>query len=411
MKRIAFVIARYGREVNGGAEVHCRMLAERLCPYYEVEVLTTTIRNFGEPDKDYPEGVTTENGVTVRRFQPQPVDAEHHQQHRRQCKSARRMRYYLSKPGLLRLLSSLQPVWKSGIEAETRFLKSEPSYSPALLRHIENRQAQYDALIFLNLYLAETALGTLIAPGKSILIPLAHPNRQLYCSVNALAFTRVRHIAFNTEAERRLCRSIFGQAMAPCSIVGCGIEEAAAADWPEVKAKYGLPDEYVLYLGRVAKTKVDKLLPYFLHYKEKYGGNTKLVLAGGFESGIGQFDSPDMLFTGYVSDQEKTAIVRHAAAIINPSTMESLSLLMLEAMQNRIPLLVNGRSEVMKDHCRMSGAALWYNGSRDFGRKLHRLLSDPELRRAMSEKGPAYVCERYDWEVILPKLRALIESV
>ena len=49
MKKIAFIIVRYGENINGGAEVHCQMLAERLLPYYEVEVLTTTIRAFNHP--------------------------------------------------------------------------------------------------------------------------------------------------------------------------------------------------------------------------------------------------------------------------------------------------------------------------------------------------------------------------
>ena len=53
MKKIAFIIVRYGENINGGAEVHCQMLAERLLPYYEVEVLTTTIRAFNHPDQDY----------------------------------------------------------------------------------------------------------------------------------------------------------------------------------------------------------------------------------------------------------------------------------------------------------------------------------------------------------------------
>ena len=107
---------------------------------------------------------------------------------------------------------------------------------------------------------------------------MAHPDKPLYYCINAPMFTRVRHIAFNTEAERQLCRSVFGRFLAPNSIVGCGIEMAPEAEWSGVKAKYELPDEYVLYLGRVSKAKVDKLLPYFLRCKAKYGGDAKLVL-------------------------------------------------------------------------------------------------------------------------------------
>ncbi|WP_195461551.1 glycosyltransferase family 4 protein [Alistipes sp. D31t1_170403_E11] len=411
MKKIAFVIARYGTGINGGAEVHCRMLAERLLPSYDVEVLTSTIRIFGDSAKDYPEGTTCENGVVVRRFKPQPIEANHNRQYRKQCKLARRIRFYLQRLGILRVVSSLHPVWKWGVAKESRFLKSQVSYTPALLHHIKTHKAGYNALIFINLYFAETVLGSVIAPEKSILIPLAHPNKPLYYSINAPAFTRVKHIAFNTAAEERLCRSIFGKALAPASIVGCGIEEAPAADWDRVKVKYGLPEHYVLYLGRVSEAKVDKLLPYFLRYKKHFDNDVKLVLAGGFEASIKRFEAPDIHFTGYVSDEEKSAIIRHSAAMVNPSPMESLSLLMLEGMQNRIPLLVNGRSEVMKDHCRLSGAALWYDNGRDFGRKLHRLLSDSALRRAMSEKGPAYIHEHYDWDVIISKLRKLIENI
>ena len=40
-KKICCVVQRYGIEVNGGAELHCRQISERLVPYYDVDVLTT----------------------------------------------------------------------------------------------------------------------------------------------------------------------------------------------------------------------------------------------------------------------------------------------------------------------------------------------------------------------------------
>ena len=277
MKKIAFIIVRYGENINGGAEVHCQMLAERLLPYYEVEVLTTTIRAFNHPDQDYTEGVSSWNGVTIRRFKPQPIDQEQFRPFRKKYKTARRIRQYLKKLNLLRAASFLHPEWKSGIENERPFYESTATHAPGLLRYIESHKAEYAAFIFANFYTPQAVLGSVVAPEKSLLIPMAHPDKPLYYCINAPMFTRVRHIAFNTEAERQLCRSVFGQFLAPNSIVGCGIEMAPEAEWSGVKAKYELPDEYVLYLGRVSKAKVDKLLPYFLRCKAKYGGDAKLI--------------------------------------------------------------------------------------------------------------------------------------
>lgn len=411
MKRIAFIIIRYGKEVNGGAEAHCRMLAERLTPYYDVEVLTTTMRVFDDRSQDFPEGITIENKVTIRRFSPRPINGEAHRQLYKRAKRTRRIRLWLRRAGLLSLISSLHPDWTSGIEDERRTFESQPGHSPQMMDYIRDHGNNYQALLFMNYYFSQTVLGATIAPEKSILIPLAHPNHSLYYGISVGMFTRVRHIAFNTPAEERLCRRIFGRSMAPGSVVGCGIEQVEPADWERVRQRYALPERYILYLGRVTRQKIGRIIPEFLKYKRKYGGDVKLVLVGGIDPEIERPDSGEVLLTGFVDDAEKSAIIRHAALLINPSAQESLSLLMLEAMQNRIPVLVNGRSEVMKDHCRLSGAALWYNNWRDFRRKLHRLLEDEELRRQIAERGPAYVEKYYSWEVIIPRLRTLIESL
>lgn len=411
MEKIAFIIIRYGEGVNGGAEAHCRMLAERLTPCYNVEVLTTTMRVFDDRSQDFPEGVTVENGVTIRRFRPQPIDGEAHKRLYKQAKTARRIRLWLRRAGLLPLVSSLHPGWTSGVGAERRVFESQPGHTPQMMDYIREHRNDYRALLFMNYYFSQTVLGATIAPEKSILIPLAHPNHALYYGISVGMFTRVRHIAFNTPAEERLCRRIFGRAMAPGSIVGCGIEEVAPADWQTVRTRYGLPERYVLYLGRVTPSKIGRLIPDFLRFRQHYGRPVKLVLVGGVDRDLPRPDSGEVILTGFVDDAEKSALIRHATLLINPSEQESLSLLMLEAMQNRIPSLVNGRSEVMKDHCRLSGAALWYDNRHDFRRKLRLLLEDDALRIRLGECGPAYVGKNYSWEVIIPRLRALIESI
>lgn len=54
-KKICCVVQRYGMEVNGGAELHCRQISERLTPFYDVEVLTTKAIDYMSWKDEYSE--------------------------------------------------------------------------------------------------------------------------------------------------------------------------------------------------------------------------------------------------------------------------------------------------------------------------------------------------------------------
>ena len=66
--KLAVVVQRYGADINGGAELHARYVAEHLARHAEVEVLTTCARDYVTWANELPAGVEQVHGVPVRRF-------------------------------------------------------------------------------------------------------------------------------------------------------------------------------------------------------------------------------------------------------------------------------------------------------------------------------------------------------
>lgn len=146
-EKVAFVVVRYGKNINGGAEYHCQMLAERLVSDYDVEVLTTCVRDVATGENIYPEGEEEWNGVVIRRFRTNPVQREKERYFAKKAKPARKLRQFLFKLGILKYLSYLIPVWSYKHDDEVQAMKSDKFYSSALNDYIRDHIDEYKAFI------------------------------------------------------------------------------------------------------------------------------------------------------------------------------------------------------------------------------------------------------------------------
>ena len=125
-----------------------------------------------------------------------------------------------------------------------------------------------------------------------------------------------------------------------------------------------------------------------------------------------KIEHPDIIYTGFVEEEEKTAIINHAKIIVNPSKYESLSLILLEALSQKKVMLVNYQCNVMREHFKKSNQAIAiYKGKNDFIKQLYQLDTSDILRKEMGERGALYIQENYNWDIIMQRLIAQIENI
>jgi glycosyltransferase involved in cell wall biosynthesis len=420
--KIAFIVQRYGTEILGGSEYHCRLIAERLAPKHQVEVLTTCASDYITWKNEYPEGTDRIRGVTVRRFacaQQRDIDAFN-----------RYSEWIFTSPHTR--------------EDEMSWLRQQGPWCPALLEYLERSHNQYDVLIFFTYLYAPTVQGVRIAPHKSILVPTAHDEPAIHLGIYKEMFSAPAGIAYNTDVERKFLTSTFSIRAVEEETVGCGVELPHAQEYqkdppadgkPDPDAEETMPDDeqppgwrphlaargvlfkrrhrlhgpIALYGGRIDPGKgCEELIEYFSTYV-KDGGDASLVLMGVKLMPLPE--EPYILFAGRLSDQERVQALEAATVVVVPSPYESLSLLALESFAVGTPILANARSEVLVDHCQKSNAGLYYADRDEFVESLKLLVGNHRLRAEMGANGRAYVRKNYRWDVILAKYEKMFTKL
>ena len=386
---LAFVVQRYGADIAGGSEMHCRQLAERLSTRHDITVLTTCARDYVTWANAYPPGTTKEGGVRIQRF---PVARTRHLK------------------AFADLSDEVFDDFGSTPEREVEWFRANGPDAPALLEHLRVHGGEYDLVLFWAFRYAPTFFGLPSVADRAILLPTAEEDPAIDLAVLPEFFARPAGYLFLTPEEELLVSTRAGRALRPSRVIGMGLDAESDLHPPRgVLNGLGVPDEFLLYLGRIDRNKgCATLLDYFQEFIEQ-GGGTTLVLAG--PSTLPIPDHPRIRALGYVADEVRRALLSNARALIVPSPYESLSIVLLEAWNHATPALVNADCKVLQGQVRRASGGLYYRSSREFQEAMKWLLANDVGRRELGERGLAYVNREYRWPTVLERVESLLQEV
>jgi glycosyltransferase involved in cell wall biosynthesis len=375
--KLAFIIQRYGAEVLGGSEHLCRLVAERMAPNHDVEVLTTCARDYVTWKNELPAGVEQVNGIAVRRF---PVAHE-----RRPDDFGRRSVRVFEKT--------------HSIADELAWLESEGPASPALLKYVEQAAPNLDfVVLFSARYYHSWHLARRI-PGKAVIVPTAERDPTIALSIFGPVFRGVRALMYNSAEERAMINAAAGNAGVPGVVVGVGSDVPDRTDAARFRRKFRITRPFAIYIGRIDENKgCGELFSHFQRYARAFPRGLDLVLIGSAIIDVPKH--PRIHHLGFLDDRDKFDALAAADLLVMPSYFESLSMVALEAWALGRPVLANGRCDVLKGQCIRSNAGLYYESYEEFVETLYSLESNGPLNARLGRNGREFFRQNYAWPVI-----------
>lgn len=391
--RIALVTPWFGNR-NGGAEVFCAGLAQALIAAGRpVEVLTTCCRNpFHDWSENHlPQGEGEVDGVPVRRFPVRPRDTS----------------TYAHLYGMLMRDGSLTP------EQEEELLRNSIN-SDELCHFIAAHRRDY-LFFFLPYLYGTTYFGIQESlPENAFLIPCLHNEAFAYLGLMQRMFRSVRGCLFLSPPEQDFASALYGLRDVEKCVMGGGIGREAPGRAEDFRSRTGIRNPFLLYVGRkVAGKGADLLLQCYSEYTALFPQEEELhlVLIGSGDLAIPPALEQRVHSLGAETAQEVYDAMAACEIFVQPSFLESFSIVLMEAWLHRRPVLVNGQCEVTTYHALTSNGGLHFSDFAEFAECLRLLRANPVLLPQLGENGRRYVLENYLWPETVGRLQEFLHRI
>lgn len=260
--------------------------------------------------------------------------------------------------------------------------------------------------------------------------PGAHPfaQRQYLDWSTRFSARAATHVIADSLATKSDLIRFYGIPAEKITVVYPGRDESLhRVDPAPVRAKYGLPNEYLLHVGTIQPRKnLIRLIEAFQNAMHRRGRQPPtsegrgrqpptptMVLAGkaGWLSApiLAAARSAGVRLLDFVPDEDLAGLYSGARAFVFPSLYEGFGFPILEAMACGAPVICSNTSSLLE----LAGAAALLvdpTNVEALASAINRVLSDPDLRAALVEKGYAQV-KRFSWAKAAGETLGVLESV
>ncbi len=242
--------------------------------------------------------------------------------------------------------------------------------------------------------------------------------RTLYNFVIPQLAKRATKVITNSNNSKNDLLQYFKLPAEKVSLVYWAVDDVFSLPQPDDKpvgAK--IQDDFILYVGSLEPRKnINVLIESYEKLRHDFPAiKTKLILIGG-ESPL--FASvqlkarefrDDVIFKGFVTDQELGEFYRNARLVAYPSLYEGFGLPPLEAMASGTPVVTSSTSSIPEVVGR--AAVLVDPRNRDqLARAMHRVLTDSSLRESMVRSGAEQVA-KFNWYRVARSVLAVYHEV
>jgi len=383
--KLACVVHRFGADIAGGSEGHCRLVSLRLAASHDVTIVTTCARDHITWRNHYPAGESRDGALRVLRF---PVARERSMQ---------------------RFMDLSDRVFADGASPadEQQWFRENGPEAPELLDYLTRYGSEYDRVLFWAYRYYDTYFGVPLVGDRAVLVPTAEEDPLIHVDAVLDLFARPRGFIFLTPEEAALvgARAPAGR---PSAIIGCGLDPVSPSERRATLDTLDVRDPFVLYLGRVDPNKGCGAM---LRHFEKYaalGRGVQLVVAGPASMPIPEH--PLIRPLGFVKDEVREALLAGARALVMPSPFESLSMVLLEAWNRAVPALVNARCKVLRGQVERADGGLHYRNAVEFAAALDYLIDHPAAAQQLGRQGLDYVDREYRWPTVMQKIETLLRQ-